>query len=113
MIPLNVYNGCGGHDPLDRENFDRELGEESGMTSGEQVGEVIHFYGKISVGVLRCTKPLKVGDKVHFLGRHTDFEQEIASMQVEHQAVDDVASGEEVAVKVKQRVRRGDKIYRL
>jgi putative protease len=83
------------------------------MTNGEQIGEVVHFYGKINVGVLRCTKSLKVGDKVHFLGRHTDFEQEIASMQVEHEAVEEVGSGDEVAIKVKQRVRRGDKIYRL
>lgn len=83
------------------------------MTTGEQVGEVIHFYGKINVGVLRCAKPLKIGDKVHFLGSHTDFEQEITSMQMEHEAVEEVASGDEVAITVKQRVRRGDKIYRL
>ena len=83
------------------------------MTTGEQVGEVIHFYGKINVGVLRCVKPLKMGDKVHFLGSHTDFEQEITSMQMEHEAVEEVASGDEVAITVKQRVRRGDKIYRL
>ncbi len=83
------------------------------MTNGERIGEVIHFYGKINVGVLRCAKPLKVGDKIHFLGRHTDFEQEITSMQVEHEAVEEVPSGGEVAIKVKQRVRRGDKIFRL
>ena len=83
------------------------------MSSGEQVGIVIHFYNKINVGVLRCTKPLKVGDKVHFMGRHTDFEQEITSMQVEHESVQEVGSGAEVAIKVKQRVRQGDKIYRL
>ena len=83
------------------------------MTSGEQLGEVIHFYGKINVGVLRCAKPMKVGDQVHFLGSHTDFEQEITSMQIDHQPVEEVASGGEVAITVKQRVRRGDKIYRL
>ena len=63
------------------------------MMDGEQVGEVIHFYGKINVAVLRCDKPLKVGDKIHFLGRHTDFEQEVMSMQVEHQPVEEVAAG--------------------
>jgi hypothetical protein len=83
------------------------------MSDGEQVGEVIHFYGKINVAVLRCDKALKVGEKVHFLGRHTDFEQEVDSMQVEHQSVEEVASGGEVAIKVKQRTRRGDKIFRL
>ena len=83
------------------------------MTDGEKVGEVIHFYGKINVAVLRCEKPLKVGEKLHFLGRHTDFEQEVKSMQVEHRSVEEVASGGEVAIKVKQRTRRGDKVFRL
>ena len=83
------------------------------MSDGERVGEVIHFYGKINVGVLRCTKGLQVGDVVHFLGRHTDFEQEITSMQIEHEPVETVSAGGEVAIKVKQRVRKGDKIFRI
>ncbi|MEW6568078.1 MAG: hypothetical protein AB1449_07915 [Chloroflexota bacterium] len=83
------------------------------MTEGELIGKVIHFYDRIGVAVLRLQQDLKLGDRVHFLGRNTDFEQEITSMEVEHKAVDKGAAGTEVAVKVKQRARNGDSVYRL
>ena len=83
------------------------------MTNGERIGEVIHYYGNISVAVLRLSQGLRIGDSVHFLGRHTDFQQEITSMEIEHQAVIEVKVGEEVAVKVEQRVRRGDTVFRI
>ncbi|MCK4961570.1 MAG: hypothetical protein KAS19_03745 [Anaerolineales bacterium] len=83
------------------------------MTNGERIGEVIHYYGKINVAVLRLSRGLKIGDSVHFHGQHTDFQQEITSMEIEHQAVSEVKARKEVAVKVDQRVRRGDKIFRI
>ena len=83
------------------------------MSEGERVGEVIHFYGKINVGVLRCTKGLQVGDVVHFLGRHTDFEQEISSMQIEHAAVKEAKKGDSVGIKVPDRVRSHDKVFKV
>jgi selenocysteine-specific translation elongation factor len=63
--------------------------------------------------VLRLTKAVRQGDRIHFLGRHTDFEQEISSMQVEHQPVEKAAAGSEVAVKLTQPARRGDAVYLL
>lgn len=83
------------------------------MASGERIGEVTHFFGKISVAVLNLSNDLKVGDSVHFLGRNTDFQQEIQSMQVEHQEVTEVSAGDDVAVKVSQRVRKGDSVFLL
>jgi putative protease len=83
------------------------------MTNGERIGEVTHYYNKISVAVVKLSQDLKVGDSVHFLGRHTDFQQEITSMQIEHQPLTEVKAGDEVALKVKQRVRRGDTVFKL
>lgn len=83
------------------------------MTKGERIGEVTHFFGKISVAVLNLSKDLKVGENVHFLGRNTDFQQEILSMQVDHVEVTEVSAGDDVAVKVTQRVRKGDSVFRL
>ena len=81
--------------------------------AGTQVGEVTHFYNKICVAVIELKYTLRVGDQVHFLGRNTDFRQEVVSLQVEHEAVEEVGKGDEVAMKVQQRVRRGDKVYKL
>ena len=81
------------------------------MTKGERIGEVIHFYGKIDVAVLRLSNNLKIGDMIHFLGSHTDFQQEVTSMQIEHEPVAEGKAGEEIAIKVIERARKGDAIF--
>ncbi len=83
------------------------------MMTGVRVGEVTHFFGKINVAVVELQKELKIGDQIHFLGRHTDFQQELTSMQVEHEAILVGEAGSEVAVKTTQRVRRGDSVFLL
>ncbi len=83
------------------------------MSNDERIGEITHYYHKISVAVIKLNRPLHVGDKVHFLGAHTDFLQEIHSMQIEHEVVEEAKAGDEVAVKVDQRVRRRDTAFHL
>jgi len=83
------------------------------MATGEHAGEVVHVFDKIMVAVVRLTKGIRQGDRLHFLGRLTDFEQPITSMQVDHQAVESAAAGSEVAVKLSQAARRGDAVYLL
>jgi putative protease len=83
------------------------------MGDGERIGEVIHYFGKIKVAVLQLSADLSLGARVHFLGRHTDFPQEITSMQIEHEAISEAKAGDEVAVKVSQRVRKGDAVFSL
>lgn len=87
-------------------------GEEK-MPSGERIGEVTHYYDRASVAVLKLTRDLKLGEELHFLGKNSDFEQKITSMQIEHQAVTEVKAGQEVAVQVKQKVRPGDSVFRI
>ena len=82
------------------------------MSNDERIGEIVHYYHKISVAVIKLNRSLHVGDKVHFLGAHTDFLQEIRSMQIEHEVVEEAKVGDEVAVKVDRRVRRGDASFR-
>ncbi len=82
------------------------------MTSGERVGEVTHFYDRLSVAVITLSRPLHLGEVIHFLGKSTDFQQKVTSMQVEHNAVETVESGE-VALQVKQKVRPGDAVFLL
>ena len=82
------------------------------MASGELLGKVTHFFDKINVAVIRLDRTVRAGEPVHFLGRSTDFQQTVDSMQVEHQAVQEGAPGTEVAVKVLQPVRAGDSVYR-
>ena len=83
------------------------------MTSGTRIGEVTHFFGKINVAVIKLTDSLKVGDTIHFLGRNTDFDQEVTSMQIEHETITVAESDSEVAIKTSQRVRHGDSVFLL
>lgn len=76
-----------------------------------RIGHVTHYYGKISVAVLALNDDLKVGDTIHFLGRNTDFNQQVGSMEIEHQKVETVGPGDEVALKVLERVRKGDTVF--
>ncbi len=79
----------------------------------EPVGTITHYFPKPEVGVVKLTASIKVGDVLHFRGHTTDFEQRIDSMQVEHAGVDHAAAGTEVAIRVRERVRGGDDVYRV
>jgi len=78
-----------------------------------RVGKVTHYYNHISVAVLELTGNLEVGDAIHILGRITDFDQRIGSMEIEHQKVHSVGPGMEIALKVIEPVRAGDTVFKL
>jgi translation elongation factor EF-Tu-like GTPase len=78
-----------------------------------QIGRVTHYYNKIAVAVFVTGDDLKVGDRIHILGYNTDFTQTVTSMEIEHQQIKEVSAGTEVALKVRDEVRRGDHIYKL
>ncbi len=77
----------------------------------ELAGTVTHYFGKIGVAAIKLAKPLKAGDKLCFKGATTDFEDTIVSMQIGHEIVASAKKGAEIGLKVKDRVREGDKVY--
>jgi len=81
--------------------------------TGKRVGKVTHYFDHLSVAVLALTDGIRVGDTLHFLGHSTDFKQEMTSIQIEHKAVDTAKPGEDVAVKVIQRVHPNDAVFRV
>jgi translation elongation factor EF-1alpha len=81
--------------------------------SGTQIGKITHFFDHISVAVLKLIEPLRIGDTIHILGHLTDFKQEVTSLQIEHQPVNEAKPGDDVAMKVIQRVHPHDKVFKL
>ena len=81
--------------------------------SGIRIGEVTHFYDRLGVAVLKLREPICVGDTLHLLGHHTDFQQKVESMQIEHRAVTGAGPGQDVAVKVAQKVHPGDAVFKV
>jgi hypothetical protein len=79
----------------------------------QRIGRVTHFYNRICVAVLDLSDRLEVGDVIHIRGRSTDFTQEVKSLEIEHEKVQSVGPGAEVALEVLKRVRRNDAVYKV
>ncbi len=81
---------------------------------GKLIGEVVHFFSKIKVAVIRLKAPLSVGDEIRIEGgEETDFKQKVDSMESEHEKVKKAKKGDEVGLKVKEKAREGYKVYKL
>lgn len=77
----------------------------------KKLGEVEHYFDKISVAAIKVKAPFKVGDVIHIKGHTTDFDQPVISMQIEHVQVQKVKKGDDVGIKVKELVREGDGVF--
>lgn len=80
----------------------------------EEIGKITHYFSKINVGILELSKgTIQVGDTIHIKGHTSDFYQKIESMQLEHDPVDKVKSGEAVGIKVENSVRENDVVFKV
>ena len=77
------------------------------------VGKVTHYFSKISVAVIELSDELKVGDRISIEGHTTNFQQTVSSMQIEHQNVEKAGPGQSIGLKVDQRAREGDLVYKI
>lgn len=78
-----------------------------------RVGKVTHYFNRLGVAVIELSGEIRVGDKICILGRTTEFEQQVSSMEINHQKVTTVGPGMEVALKVIEPVRKGDVVYKI
>jgi len=81
--------------------------------SSVRIGEITHYFDRIGVAVVALMETIRVGDTVHILGPSTDFQQEVTSLQIEHQPIDEGGPGQEVAMRVQQRARPHDKVFKI
>lgn len=82
------------------------------MAEEKEIGKVTHYFDHLSVAVVKLAEDLSVGDSIHIKGGKTDFTQDVESMQVEHDQVENGKAGESVGLKVSEKVREGDKVYK-
>jgi len=79
----------------------------------EIIGKVSDFFSRPVVAGIDLTAPLKLGDKIHIKGHTTDLEFTVDSMQINNVDVKEAKAGDAVGVKLSERVRRGDAVYKV
>ena len=81
--------------------------------SEEIIGTVSDFFAHPVVAGIELTAALKVGDKIHIKGHTTDLEMTVDSMQIDNAQVTKAKAGDSIGVKVSDKVRSGDKVYKI
>ncbi|MEK6844497.1 MAG: hypothetical protein AABX83_03675 [Nanoarchaeota archaeon] len=77
-----------------------------------EIGEVTNYFDHVQAASIKLSKPLKVGDKIQIKGGETEFEQEVKSLQINHKTVAAAKKGDEIGLVVKQKVRKGYKVFK-
>ncbi len=81
--------------------------------SEEIIGEVSDLFAHPVVAGIELTAVLRVGDKIHIKGHTTDLEMTVGSMQIDNAEVAEAKPGDSIGVKVSERVRSGDLVYKI
>jgi len=80
----------------------------------KRIGTVLDYFAKIGVVAFRVEEDgLKVGDTIHIKGHTSDFSVQVNSMQIDREAIEEAKVGDDVGIKVKERARKGDAIYKV
>jgi selenocysteine-specific translation elongation factor len=79
----------------------------------EIIGKVSDFFAHPVVAGIELTALLKVGDKIRIKGHTTDLELTVSSMQIDNANVTEAKAGDSIGVKVPERVRAGDDVYKI
>jgi|TARA_Y100000310_G_scaffold101777_1_gene99905 putative protease len=84
------------------------------MAKEKKIGKIFSYYSNIGVAAIELTEgSLKVGDEIHIKGSTTDITQKVDSMQVEHEEVKSAKKGGSIGIKVKDRVRPNDEVFKV
>ena len=78
----------------------------------KQIGEVSNYFDHVKVAAIKLKAALKVGDSIGIKGGETDVEQKVDSMQIDREPVEKAKKGDEIGIKVKEKVRKGYKVFK-
>jgi len=80
----------------------------------EEIAVVVKYFAKPGVAALEVTNgTVKTGDKLKFKGHTTEFDQDVDSMEIDNQPVEEARVGDLIGLKVNERVRENDKVYKV
>jgi len=83
------------------------------MGEKKLIGKITHYFPKIGVAVVELRDDIRKGDKIRIEGATTSFEQQVESMEIENKRVETATMGQAIGLKVEERVRPNDSVYRI
>jgi len=83
------------------------------MADKKLIGKITHYFPKIGVAVVELRDEIRIGDKIKIEGATTSFEQQVESMEIDKEKVETATMGQAIGLKVKERVRPNDSVYRI
>jgi len=80
----------------------------------EKIGEVVKFFAKPCVAAIKMTNgEVKIGDTIKITGHTTSITNTLESMEVDNQKVEKAMAGDFIGIKVSDRVRPGDEVFKV
>ncbi len=83
------------------------------MAEKEEIGEITHFFDKISVAVIKLKGDLKIGDKISIEGNGNTVEQTVDSMEVDRNPIEKAGPEDDIGMKTVEPVKVGDKVFKV
>ena len=83
------------------------------MEEKKLVGTIEHYFAKAGVAVVNLEGELSIGDKISIEGMTTNLQQAVESMQIDHEPVEPAKPGDDIGLKVSDKVRPGDQVYKI
>ncbi len=83
------------------------------MSEEKLIGKITHYFPKVGAAVVKLDDTLKIGDRIKLKHGDDEFEQEVTSMQVDHQAIESAEKGDEVGLKVDKKAKEGWEVYKI
>ena len=80
---------------------------------GEEIGRIVRFFAQPLVAVVELTASVQIGDVIRIKGHTTDLQQTVESLEMDHAKVQEACAGASVALKVNDRCRTHDIVYKL
>jgi len=77
------------------------------------IGRVTHYFPKVEAAIIKLEDNLQIGDKIKLKREDQEFEQKVESMQIDHTDIQKAEKGQEIGVKVDQKVKEGWEVYKV
>lgn len=76
------------------------------------IGRVTHYYPRVGVAAVVLSDHLERGERIHIHGPHDDIHQTVTSMEFDHEPIVEADQGQDIGIRVSERVHEGDLVYR-